>query len=171
MNEISGDAELIEFLRMAAGEAGLSVQDLLRRVFHVNSICNDSEFLRIFAQVSDEISSLWGKLDYRLRVLNPGLHYVFRRTYLGYRRENATSGTPLSERSQVFLSVVPRHRSLRIVLPIDPGPYATLAGCKVLSGRGHHGIGDLLVELIDDEDLARFFRTFHDWLIDPARDT
>jgi hypothetical protein len=98
-------------------------------------------------------------------VLNPGLHYVYRATYLGYRREGPASptGTP-ANRSQVFLSVLLRNKGLLVVLPLDPRDYEGLPGCRDVGSSGHHGVGDLEVEITVEEDLRLLFSAFGAWL-------
>jgi predicted transport protein len=162
------DTEVTKFLNVAAIEANVSVSDLLRRILHLDSLNDDPRFSRLFGSMPEATKVLLMKLDFRLRVLNPGLHYVFRSMYLGYRREDGHAGKSSSERSQIFASIVPRHRRLRVILPVDPTAYLNLTDCRALSGQGHHGVGDLLVELADEVDLERFFTTFRGWLGDPS---
>jgi hypothetical protein len=168
MSSIDSDAELAGYLQLAAEAAGVSVTALLRQVLHVNPLTEEPGFQQFFGSIGPEALALFTNLDLRLRILNPGLHYVFRTTYFGYRREGSTSETVLSERSQIFLSVLPRTDFPRVVLPVDPAMYAHLSGCRVLTGQGHHGVGDLLVEVPNEEALDRFFKTFHGWLARPS---
>jgi len=168
INSIDADPELVEYLQLSAREAGISVAALLRQVLHVNSLTHESGFQQLFGTVGSEVRRLLMRLDQRLRILNPGLHYVFRSTYLGYRREGGIAATVVSERSQIFVSVVPRSDRLCVVLPVDPAPYAGQPGCRVLSGQGHHGVGELQVDLPDEDALDRFFKTFRDWLGPPS---
>jgi hypothetical protein len=89
--------ELVAFLQLAADEAETSVPNLLRRVFHVRSLADDPRFRQLFKTTAYDARALLLKLDHRLRVLNPGLHYVYRDTYLGYRREGGTTDRPVVE--------------------------------------------------------------------------
>src|SRR5260370_19130627 len=104
MNSIDADPELAEYLQLAAREAGVSVTALLRQVLHVNPLTEEPGFQQLFGAVKSEPWRLLMRLDQRLKILNPGLHYVFRSTYLGYRREGCrdpvalSSTTPLSLR-------------------------------------------------------------------------
>jgi hypothetical protein len=166
--DIGRDAELEDFLQLAANEADVSVTDLLRRVLHVNLLAEDPRFRQLFGTADSKTRALLMNLDRRLRVLNPGLHYVYRSTYLGYRREGGITKSAASERSQIFLSLVPRIQRLQVMLPIDPAPYVNVSGCRVVTGHGHHGVGELQVDLPNEDALNRFFHTFHGWLLAPA---
>jgi hypothetical protein len=73
------------------------------------------------------------------------------------------AATAISERSQIFLSVLPR-KDLSVILPVDPAPYARQSGYRVLTGQGHHGVGDLQVDVSDEDALDRFFKIFREWL-------
>ena len=168
MNSIDADPELAEYLQLSAREAGVSVAALLRQVLHVNPLTQEPGFQQLFRTARSEPRRLLMHLDQRLRILNPGLHYVFRSTYLGYRREGGLAATAISERTQIFVSVVPRRGWLCVVLPVEPARYARQPGCRVLTGQGHHGVGDLQVDLHDEDALDRFVKTFRDWLGPPS---
>jgi predicted transport protein len=168
INSIDADRELGEYLQTSAREAGITVAELLRQVLHLNPLTQEPGFEQLFGTAGSELRRLLMHLDHRLRILNPGLHYVFRSTYLGYRREGGTAATAVSERTQIFVSVVPRSDRLRLVLPVDPARYAGQPGCRVLSGQGHHGVGELQVDVPDEDALDRFFKTFRDWLGPPS---
>ena len=167
MKDLDADTELVDYLRTAADSASVSVATLLRKVFHLNSLTQERGFQELFGSLDDPTMALLMSLDERLRILNPGLHYVLRGTYLGYRREGGIYLTPLAERSQIFLSVIPRGEWLRIVLPVDPVRYAGQPGCRSLTGHGHHGVGDLQVSVPNRDALNDFFVTFGDWLASP----
>jgi predicted transport protein len=168
MTSIDADPELVEYLQLSAAEAGISIAALLRQVLHVNPLSQEPRFQQLFGRVGSEVRRLLMRLDQRLRILNPGLHYVFRKTYLGYRREGDIAAAAISERAQIFVSVVPRSGWLCVVLPVDPARYASQPGCRVLSGQGHHGVGELQVDVPDEDALDRFFKTFRDWLGPPS---
>jgi len=168
MNSIDADPELAEYLQLSASEAGISVAALLRQVLHVNPLTQEPGFEQLFGMTGSEPRRLLMRLDQRLRILNPGLHYVFRNTYLGYRREGGIAATAVSEVAQIFVSVVPRSDRLCVVLPVDPARYAGQPGYRVLTGRGHHGVGELQVDVPDEDALDRFFKTFRDWLGPPG---
>lgn len=152
------------FLEQAAEERGVSVPALLRQLLHVGTIASDPRFQQLFATASESSQELFAALDNRLRLANPGLHYVFRSEYLGYRREDNGSVQSSSERSQVFVSVVPRKRGLLLVLPVDPEKYKDLPSVEVVTGRGHHGLGDVAVKVGDRNQLGAFFEAFDAWI-------
>lgn len=158
------DAELSKFLDSAAREANSSVDALLRKVLHIEVLTGEPEFRRLFEKTAPEILILLKALDYHLRILNPGLHYVYRGSYLGYRREANRPVIKDSERSQVFLSVLPRSEILRVVLPVDPQPYLKLPNCRAVTGKGHHGVGNLQVDVTNSRQLAIFLKVFDEWL-------
>ncbi len=164
INSIDADPELVEYLQSSAREAGITVAALLRQVLHVNPLTQELGFQQLFGTVGSEVQRLLLRLDQRLRILNPGLHYVFRSTYLGYRREGSLATTTVAQRAQIFVSVLPRTNWLCVVLPVDPARYAGQPGCRVLSGQGHHGVGELQVDMPNEDALDRFFKTFRDWL-------
>jgi hypothetical protein len=168
MTSIHSDSELVEYLQFSATEAGISVAALLRQVLHVNPLAQEPGFQQLFHTAGSEVRRLLMRLDQRLRILNPGLHYVFRSTYLGYRREGGIAATAASERSQIFVSVVPRTERLCVVLPVDTARYVGQPNCRVLPPHRHHGIGELQVDLPDEDALDRFFMTFSDWLGPPS---
>jgi hypothetical protein len=168
MTSIDADPELVEYLQLSAREAGTSVAALLRQVLHLNSLTQDPGFQQLFGMAGSELRRLLMHLDQRLRILNPGLHYVFRGTYLGYRREGGIATSVVSKRAQIFVSVVPRRDRLCVVLPVDPANYAGQPGYRVLTGQGHHGVGELQIDLPDEDALDRFFETFRDWLRPPS---
>jgi hypothetical protein len=168
MNSVDDDPKLVEYLQLSAKEAGISVAALLRQVLHVNPLTQEPGFQQLFGTVGSELERLLMRLDQRLRILNPGLHYVFRSAYFGYRREGGIATTALSERNQIFASVLPRRELLCVVLPVNPARYAGQPGCRVLTGKGHHGVGELQVDLPDEDALDRFFKTFRDWLGPPS---
>jgi hypothetical protein len=158
------DADLIEFLRCSAQEAAISVDSLLRKVLHVNPLNEDSRFQELFKVARPDTVRLLMNFDWHVRILNPGLHYVYRKMYMGYRREFGDVATSESERSQIFLCVVPRAHVVRVILPINPRLFAKIPNSRRLTGQGHHGVGNLQVDLVDDSTLAEFLRTFDFWL-------
>ncbi len=158
------DSALQDYLDLAAKRADLEVPELLRRVLHVGTLERDPRFQALFGYATDETKSLVLALDLGLRLASPGLHYVFRSTYLGYRREEGRPSTTASERSQVFVSVVPRAKTLKLVLPLPPARFQHLEGCRDVTGQGHHGVGDLEVDVRNAEGVQRFLAEFSTWL-------
>lgn len=150
------------FLSDAAAFAGVSVHDVLARVLHVG----EGTLPAVVADMDDATRALVLRLDREIRVRNPGLHYVKRSMYVGYRREEPVRSThsPLGERSQVFLSVIKHRFQLEVVLPVDPDGIGLMANAQDLRGKGHHGIGDVQVSLRDDRDVGRFLSDFDYWL-------
>ncbi|WP_250028812.1 hypothetical protein [Paractinoplanes maris] len=156
------DPTVEAFLRDAARLADVTPDEVLRRVLHID---------RPGESMLREILSNWQKvpllllleLDYQIRVRNPGLHYVDRDTYFGYRREGPKR-EKASERTQVFLSVIKRANVLTLILPLPPAEFAFHPNVRDLTGRGHHGIGDLKVTVVDATALESFLSVFDDWL-------
>jgi hypothetical protein len=147
------------FLEAAARRRGVTVDDLLARTFHIGSYAAATYFADATANVRDLVTAL----DDGIRLRNPGLHYVERSTFIGYRREEAPTG-PIGGRVQIFLSVLLRKRDLVVVLP--PKPPAS-HGLQIFSvgGKGHHGIGDTRVRLDSPADIEQFFDVFAHWLV------
>lgn len=162
--KIDVEAELADFLQAAAATADTSVNALLRAVLHVVPLAEDPRFLALFKGCNQLTTSLIVDLDTRLRILNPGLHHVYRLTYLGYRREAEVFNNSGAERSQVFLSIVPREKVLRVVLPLPPENYMSIESCRDLTHQGHHGVGDLQLDVLDTKTLDSFLTLFSDWL-------
>jgi len=135
---------------------------ILRNVLHLGSVRGEIE-----AQIglsSAAMRDLFRSVDYGLHVRNPGLHYVPRKTYVGYRRENTSGAVSGGDRSQVFASVLRKMQKLIIVLPLDPRFYAEVPIVSDSSERGHHGIGSLKCTLSTTGDAELFFSTFDTWL-------
>lgn len=150
------------FLRDSAALAGVNTEDVLARVFHIG----DGALAPLVSGMEEAPKALVTRLDRELRIRNPGLHYVIRNMYVGYRREGTTS-SPLGERSQIFASIVRSTSRVEVVLPVDPDEIGTIPNTKDLRGIGHHGIGDVRVSLRSDSDLDRFLSDFDYWLTQP----
>lgn len=151
--------EIEEFLRDAAGLAGTSTEEVLARVLHIE----DGALSPLVTGMDDISKALVERLDRELRIRNPGLHYVIRKMYIGYRREGVAS-SPLGERSQIFASVVRNVSRVEVVLPVDPDRIESIPNAIDLRGRGRHGIGDVRVSLRSGADLDRFLSDFDYWL-------
>lgn len=150
------------FLAEAARIGGTTPDAILRKVFHIGP-AGEPDVRRYFRHWSGGVLGLLLKLDHEVRTRNPGLHYVDRGTYLGYRRE-ASGDSAVAERSQVFLSVVKRVGVLTILLPLEPSQFAHLKNARDLTHRGHHGIGNLEVVIRDEATLGEFLQAFDPWL-------
>ncbi|MBB1032205.1 hypothetical protein G6027_15215 [Dietzia sp. SLG310A2-38A2] len=148
-----------EYLRDAAALAGLTPEDLLARVLHVE----DGVFAEVVAAMDGPTKVLAARLDHEIRIRNPGLHYVMRSMFIGYRREGVTH-SPLGERSQIFLSLIRNRSRLEVVLPADPQRVASMPNAQDLQGKGHHGVGNVRLLLSNDSEVDRFLRDFDDWL-------
>ncbi|MFC7877317.1 hypothetical protein [Isoptericola sp. NPDC057391] len=150
------------FLRDAAAMAGSTVDDVLARVLHVE----DGMLAAVVASMDEATRGLVLRLDREIRVRNPGLHYVMRGMYVGYRREEAVRSpySPKGERSQIFLSVLKHRSQLEVVLPVNPDSIGSMANAHDLRGKGHHGVGDVQISLRDERDLDRFLTNFGYWL-------
>lgn len=147
------------FLRDAAQRAGVSVDRLLARVLHVG----DGAFASLVGEMEPSTAALALRVDREIRIRNPGLHYVDRKMYLGYRREGAAS-SPQGERSQIFASIIRNASRLELVLPVDADIVGSIPNAQDLRGKGHHGIGDVRVSLRTDADVDRFLDDFDQWL-------
>lgn len=151
------------FLREAAQLAGVSVDRLLARILHVE----DGAFASVVAEMEASTAALALRVDREIRVRNPGLHYVMRKMYVGYRREGAVS-SPQGERSQIFASMIRSSSRLEIVLPVDPAGVTSIPNAQDLRGKGHHGIGDVRICLRTESDVDRFLGDFDHWLTPTA---
>lgn len=154
-----------EFLREAATLAGVSTNELLTRILHVS----DGALAPLLAETDDQTAALVVRLDREFRVRNPGLHYVVRKKFIGYRREGSVSmPTGSGERSQIFASIIRNASRLEVVLPVDPDGIGSIPNAQDLRGRGRHGVGDVRVSLRSDADLERFLSDFDYWLTPKA---
>lgn len=147
------------FLQDAATATGLAPDVVLARVLHID----DGAFEEVIAGMDDATKTLAQRLDREMRVRNPGLHYVMRKMFVGYRREGVMP-SPLGERSQIFASMVRNNSRLDVVLPVDAACVARVANARDLRGRGHHGVGDVRVSLRDDAAIDQFLCDFDEWL-------
>lgn len=152
--------EIEAFLRDAAALAGVSTDDILAQVLHVD----DSRLTALLDRMDDKTWALVLRLDREIRLRNPGLHYVPRKQFVGYRREGADAPAPAGERSQIFLSVIRHSSRLDVVLPVDPDSIDQIANAQDLRGKGHHGVGEVRVALRDDSDIDRLLKDFDGWL-------
>lgn len=153
------DESVQSFLDDAAAQAGTSPEEVLAAVLHVGL----RDLQRFVQGMRPDTKELFAQLDYGLRTRNPGLHYVPRQSYLGYRRE-AASTTGAGERSQVFVSVLRNTTTLDAVLPLDPATLTSIPSVRNLTGVGHHGVGDTRVTISDTAQLHQFFADFDFWL-------
>ena len=149
----------------AAKTLGVPADELLRRVLNVTPIGDDPRFARYIENRPDQVRALWDELDRGLRARNPGLHYVFRDTFVGYRRGGKSATGPASERSQIFASVLVRRERLAVTLPVDPTNFLGHPQVRDLTGVGHHGIGDTQFNIRDEADITAFFELFEEWLL------
>lgn len=147
------------FLQDAAKLAGVDTQRLLAQVLHVG----DGVFESFARGMKSELRTLALRLDRELRVRNPGLHYVERKMFLGYRREGAST-SHTGERSQIFASLIRNNTRLEVVLPVDPATAIGMPNARDLRGTGHHGVGDLRLSVSDSDELDQLLQAFHYWL-------
>ncbi|MGC3954264.1 MAG: hypothetical protein QM804_08445 [Propionicimonas sp.] len=148
-----------EFLRDAAALAGVTSDDLLAKVLHVD----DGALDPLTSGMDDTTRNLVVRLDRELRLRNPGLHYVTRKMFVGYRREGTTAA-PVGERSQIFASIIRSTSRLEVVLPVDPDEIGSIPNATDLRGKGHHGIGEVRVSLRSILEIERFLYDFDYWL-------
>lgn len=147
---------LEDYLRAAERCSGISREEILARVLHVDTAAL-SHLRTIKPGLSDEVAALAAELDFAIRVRSPGVHYVYRSTYLGYRRE-AQVAERIGARTQVFLSMLPKTRYLKLVFSLPDGtprpPFT-----EPLDERGHHGVGTMQCRLRSAADLQQFVET------------
>jgi len=158
--------EIQAFLRDAAALAGVSTDVILAQVLHVG----DGRLTALLGRMDDATRSLVVRLDREIRIRNPGLHYVQRKHFVGYRREGVGAPSPAGERSQIFLSIIRHTSRLDVVLPVDPDSVGRIANAQDLRGKGHHGVGEVRVTLRDDSDIDRLLQDLDGWLR-PSRAT
>jgi hypothetical protein len=104
-------------------------------------------------------------LDHLIRVANPGSQLAMRQQYVGYRRFDARQPAgAAASRSQIFASLLPRRALIRVVLPLPVDDFRDVSGVQDLRGRGHHGIGDLAVDISTVQEARELMETFHSWL-------
>lgn len=159
-------SDIDDFLTVASRKKGVTSEELLQNILHIHPEVWYKE--RIFPNASKTFLGLFKSIDYGLRERNPGLQYVNRSTYLGYRREQSEI-TPhyvtKGQRSQIFACVVKGFRDHpRIVLPVEPEHYVGLPGVRDLTGKGHHGVGFLEYDIHDEDSVRRLFDVFDEWL-------
>ena len=136
--------------------------ELMSRILHLD-MDDDERFAALLPGSHRDISGLFCDLDRALRLRNPGLQYVHRKMYLGYRRELNSSGGG-GERSQIFASVLRSSTSLDLVVPLDPLVHGDFVLTRDLSSHGHHGIGDLRCTITTSGDLDSVLERFDSWL-------
>lgn len=123
-----------EVQRMGLG----SRDEVLARVLHVDGDATRHAKM-IAPSIHDNTLRILERLDFAIRTRNPGVHYVRRSTFLGYRREGA-GFSPVGARSQIFLSVVPKVPALQLVF-VPPEGVNLPATVENIGERGHHGVG------------------------------
>lgn len=160
--ELQGD--ILRFLGDAASARDCDINSLLRDCLSIRSVWDDARFLPYLKDKKDEIGKLLNELDQGLRVRNPGLHHVFRKEFIGYRREGKELDGPYGERSHIFASVRVLQTGILVVLPVDPDLYEQYVTVRNLSGTGHHGIGNLQYNIANEHQLDEFFSLFDNWL-------
>lgn len=161
---MSGSTEVARFLADASAATKTDAETLLALVLNLSGPDSDPRFARLFAVASDATRRLIVEVDRCINLLNPGLHYVWRSGFLGYRRREGARDQRTSERSGVFLSIVPRRNVVRVLLPVEPSQYAGRLGCVEIGPRGHAGVGTVVVELADGNNVSKFLVEFDDWL-------
>lgn len=162
MDEVSPAAKRL--LAKSANELGLRPGEILDRVLNVYPLSQDPRFERALTGLPKPIIELLEEIDEDVRALNPGVQYVVRSEFFGYRRSEVVLSGRAAERSQIFLSVVPGIRRIRLVLPLNPADLSGHVNVRDLSGKGHHGVGDVCVDVRDSADVQRFLSDFSDWL-------
>lgn len=131
--------------------------EVLARVLHVDDAARDHA-LSIIPSMAASTVRLLDELDLAIRVRNPGVHYVRRSTFLGYRREG-TTGSPVGACSQIFLSVVPKRGLLQLVF-VPPTSTTLPPMVEAIGERGHHGVGTHRCVVRTSDDLQAFMAAF-----------
>ena len=152
-------SEVQKFLRDAAEMTGMTAEAILAHVLHID----DGAFSTVIGAMDRPTRELALRLDREVRIRNPGLHYVMRTMFVGYRREGGTPSAA-GERSQIFLSLIRHSSRLEVVLPVDPDKASAISNTQDLRGKGHHGVGNVRVLLTSAPDLDQFLSDFDDWL-------
>lgn len=159
-------SDIEDFLERSSRRRGITSDELLREVLHLHT--EDWYKEEIFPQASPTFLRLFKIVDQGLRERNPGLHYVNRSTFLGYRREQSQI-TPTyvtkGQRSQIFACIIKGVKNHpKLVLPVEPIKYLGLAGVRDLTGIGHHGVGVLEYDVVNENAADRLFDVFDEWL-------
>lgn len=154
-----------KFLEASACTTGLSVTDILDRVFRSAPLSEATDVQHLMTNVHAETLLTLDRLDRVLRLANPGSQTVVRGKFIGYRRADPRpSPTAKATRSDLFACLVPRTSLIRVVLPLQASEHADVAGARDLSGTGHHGVGDLAVDVKSPTDVDRLMADFARWL-------
>ncbi|PYD00815.1 hypothetical protein B4U78_008810 [Microbacterium esteraromaticum] len=135
--------------------------EVLARVFHVDDDAQQHA-LSIIPNMDPDALRALNQLDLAVRVRNPGVHYVRRSRFLGYRREGATESV-VGARSQIFLSVVPKKKLLKLVFVPPPGMQMP-STVEEIGERGHHGVGTHTCVVRTTADVDAFIRAFETFL-------
>lgn len=150
-------SELEEYFREVS-RLGLGERDdVLARVLHLDGAAREHA-QKITPRITAGTLDLVDLLDFAVRVRNPGVHYVRRSAFLGYRREGGT-GSPIGERSQIFLSLVPKTEMLRLVF-VPPTGLRLPAAVESIGKRGHHGVGTYQCDVRTSDDVTDFVMAF-----------
>lgn len=154
-----------EFLTAAARRAKTDATTILAEVVAVVSVTERTEAAPWLENMGTPAREALEELDRLLRIANPGSQLVFRPEYIGYRRFDTRKPDGVTaSRTQIYASVLPRQRSVRLVLPVNPDDFLHIDGVSDLRGKGHHGIGNVAVNVLDADHACRIVEAFDSWL-------
>lgn len=161
--EVASDT--VTFLHEAAAVAGVTADVILRRSLGAAPLRACPGYAEYVGGMDTATEAVLAELDRLLRVANPGSQFVLRKQYVGYRRfdERKPPDTKAS-RSQIYVSLVPRKAFIRVVLPLEVTEHRDVPRVTDLSGKGHHGVGDLALDIHTVADARALMTHFSDWL-------
>ena len=159
-----------EFLDAAAKRRGTDIGSILEMALGARPVTEFPEAAAFTARLDDAAIEVLAELDWLLRTANPGTQMVFRTEYIGYRRFDTRkpSGAKAS-RSQMYASLLPRRSFIRVVVPLAAADYPKVDGVTDLSGRGHHGVGDMAIDVHSSAQARVVTAALNDWLGPPGQ--
>lgn len=162
---LSLPAPISAFLTAASQRAGVDPAAILESTLGTRPVTSYADAQPLIAKINPEAIEVLEELDRTLRVANPGSQLVFRSGYIGYRRFDTRQPNGVkASRSQVYASILPRQTFIRVVVPLDTANHHGLKGVSDLSGKGHHGIGDMAIDLHSVEDVRAVVSALDHWL-------
>lgn len=162
-------ASVREFLEAASKRAGTDISAILEAILGTRPVTEFPEAKDLTGKLNTETVQVLEELDRLLRTANPGSQMVFRAEYIGYRRfDNRLPSGVKASRSQVYASLLPRKSFIRVVVPLNAADYPNVNDIIDLSKKGHHGVGDMAVDIHSVDQANAVVSALDDWL-GPAR--